>query len=371
MKDKKQFEEINVSAKHLPLRIAVFALAVVVAASAIGYGVSQLGRKEPGWYTINAAAAEDALLYSNGIRFEYYMEGSSDLIKASLRLIEEQYSAALLRAYKELDPANAYPGVGGIAALNAGGKVECSPGLYAVLKDAYSKTLEKQGYNMFAGAYYAEWNAIIYSNDPLAYDPALDPDEKARLDAISDAVNDLGNFTLTFDDAERSAVLTVSDEYAAVAAELELEAGPVDLNLLHDAYLCAAIRDELEGEDWHRGYLAAESGVGVYFSQFDGGEISVYGEKDEIASLTVAAGQSLSEFSAYGYYEAAGELRSPYFTAEGSFGAPLAVVITVDDGGDPVECAYNNIRMLASGAPVKGSLAVLYAERGDKTLKTP
>ncbi|MBR1842846.1 MAG: hypothetical protein IJ788_06205 [Oscillospiraceae bacterium] len=369
MKAKKPYEEITVSSKHLPLRIALFALAIVIAAGSIGYGVSQLGRKDPGWYTINAAADEDALMYANGIRFEYYMEGSSDVIKAALRLIEEQYSSALAKAYKETDPVKSYPGIGNLAALNAGESVKCSPELFAILKDAYAKTLEGRGYNMFAGAYYAEWNSIIYSNDPTSYDPANDEDERARLDAIRSAVNDLSNFALTLDEATLTAALTVSDSYKALVSELEIDSGALDLNLLRDAYMLGAVREELETEDWHRGYFATESGLGVYMSECDGGTIEVFGEGEEaIGAISIAAGDSLSMFRGFGYYEADGELRSPYFTATGSFGSPLTMVITLDEGGDPVACAYHNIKMLDSCAPEKGSYTVLYTLKGEEAL---
>lgn len=370
MKAKKPYEEITVSSKHLPLRIALFALAIVIAAGSIGFGVSQLGRKDPGWYTINAAADSDAVMYANGIRFEYYMDGSSDMIKAALRLIEEQYSAALAKAYKETDPATVYPGVGNLAALNAGESVKCSPELFAILKDAYAKTLEGRGFNMFAGAYYAEWNSIIYSNDPASYDPANNEDERARLEAIGSAVNDLDNFTLTLDEATLTASLTVSDSYKALASELEIEAGALDLNILRDAYMLGAVKAELESEDWHRGYFATESGLGVYLSECDGGRIDVFGAGEEaVGAINVAAGDSLSMFRAFGYYEAAGELRSPYYTANGSFGSPLTQVITLDEGGSAVDCAYHNVKMLDSRSPEKGSYTVLYTLSGEEVLR--
>lgn len=382
MKNKKPYEEINVSAKHLPLRIAAFAIAVVIAAGSIGYGVSQLGRKDPGWYTVNAAASDEALSYSTGIRFEYYMDGSSDTIKAALRLLEEQYSDALLNAYMETDPVNTYPGIGNIASLNGGEKIKASPALYEILKDAYTKTLEKTGYNMFAGAFYGEWNEILFSNDPTSFDPEVNTDEKERLNAIENTVNELSNFTLSFDDAELTVELKVSDDYLKEMERLEISAGPIDLNLLRDAYMLRSVRNYLESEDWHRGYFATESGLGVYFSEFDGGTLEIFGrdalhngEAETIGTLEVIAGESLSTFRAYaladieGYYSVNGILRSPYFTASGSFGLPITMAITADKSGDPVEAVYYNIKMFESGVAEKSKFNVLYTEEDGIVLK--
>ena len=54
-------EDIRVSTKHVRLRIVIFALAVLVAVGAIAYGVTELGRKESGYYRVEATADEELI----------------------------------------------------------------------------------------------------------------------------------------------------------------------------------------------------------------------------------------------------------------------------------------------------------------------
>ena len=55
-----EFDSIEVSTSHLKLRTVCFILALLLALGGFGYGVSQLIRKEPGYYEIKPNNEDDA-----------------------------------------------------------------------------------------------------------------------------------------------------------------------------------------------------------------------------------------------------------------------------------------------------------------------
>ncbi|MBQ3316462.1 MAG: hypothetical protein IJG69_00780, partial [Spirochaetales bacterium] len=175
--------KLTVSEKHIGLRIALTAVAFVIAVVAFTYGVTRIGHKDPGYHNIEAKVAADTILMNKAVTLKYWFDGKSNAIKQGINAVTEVYSPVLSAAYRELDHQNTHDGVVSIATLNQnqGQELTVSPQLYSVLKDAYRRTLEQKGYNMFAGALYAEWESILILDEPADFDPANNPDQAKRI----------------------------------------------------------------------------------------------------------------------------------------------------------------------------------------------
>lgn len=276
-------DRIQVSEKHVGLRVVFFVVAVVVAVGAFSYGISALGAKRSGYHLIEASADSDAPFYNKEITFGYYLEGSSGAIKKATNELVGVYTPILAASYKQLDSSMEYAGAVSIGALNRhlGEEVGVSAELYAVLKDAYARTLENLNFNMFAGALYSEWKSVLILDDPVGFDPLTNEDMAARFADIAAQVSNLDNFSLEFLDDEKHLVrFSVSDEYAAFCRDMEIEAGALDLNLLTNAYRLEMIASALEDLGFTDGYLLSQDGLAVTLSGCRQQSYALYGKED-------------------------------------------------------------------------------------------
>ena len=256
--------KIEVSEKHIGLRIAVTAVALVIAVVAFTLGVVNIGKKTPGYQTIEAKVDAEALTYNNAVLYRYWFEGKSNQIKGGIRSLVLVYSPILSAAYKQLDHQNTYTGQVSIGTINQhpGEVVSVSPELYAILKDAYTKTLDGRGYNMFAGALYAEWKAIQILDDPEQFDPVNNDYMADRIHAIAAVVSDLSNFNLEFlDDNTCSVRFSTASAYDDFCRENEITAYALDLNLLKDAYMLSMMGEALVDAGYTLGHLTTPAGL--------------------------------------------------------------------------------------------------------------
>ncbi len=256
--------KLQVSEKHIKLRIAIVAVAFVVAVAAFTIGVVSIGKKTPGYQTIEAKVDADTILANKTVVFKYWLDGSTNEIKRGIRGLEAAYTPILLTIYKELDPQKTYSGVVNLASLNQnqGQELTVSAQLYEVLRDAYRRTLEKKDFNMFAGALYGEWQSILILDDPFYFDPLITRSQADRIDEIVKAVSDLNNFKLEFlDDAKHTVRFSVSDYYRQLCCDYEIEAPALDLNVLRDAYMIRCMASSLAAAGYTEGYLATSEGL--------------------------------------------------------------------------------------------------------------
>ena len=256
--------KIEVSEKHIGLRIAVTAVAFVIAVVAFTLGVVNIGKKTPGYQTIEAKVDAEALTYNNAVLYRYWFEGKSNQIKGGIRSLVLVYSPILSAAYKQLDHQNTYTGQVSIGTINQhpGEVVSVSPELYAILKDAYAKTLEGRGFNMFAGALYAEWKAIQILDDPEQFDPVNNDYMADRIHAIAAVVSDPSNFNLEFlDDNTCSVRFSTASAYDDFCRENEITAYALDLNLLKDAYMLSMMGEALVDAGYTLGHLTTPAGL--------------------------------------------------------------------------------------------------------------
>lgn len=352
--------KLEVSNKHLKLRITLFVILFIVIVVSFTNGILSIGRKQTGYQKITADVDENALTYNNWVSFNYYMEGSSNSIKAQIKELTKAYTQALSSAYKELDESNTYTERVSIAQINRsiGKTVSVSPELYFVLQDAYEHTLENRGFNMFAGALYSEWESILILTDPEEFDPLVNESQKDRIMMISQMVSDLSNFTLTFSDG-KYVRLDVSERYRALCESLELDCPVIDLSVMKQAYSLAMICDSLKQMGYENGYLFTESGLGLCMREDAQLDLGLYTlENDQtvryatLALEGVFSSASLHAFrysGPYGYQieDADGTVyRSIWFDPKTGFSSDVLMNISViSSDTDIVDAMYQALYM--------------------------
>lgn len=284
--------KLEVSTKHLKLRIALFVVLFLVIVTSFTMGILSLGNKTSGYQTIKADTDAEALTYNNWVTFKYYLEGSSNQIKRDIKQLQSIYTPILAAAYKQLDPITTYTGHVSLATINQnlGNVVSVSPQLYSILQDAYSRTLEKKGFNMFAGALYEEWKSILILEDPSEFDPLYNDYQASRIHAIADMVSDLSNFHLEFLDATTCSIrFDVSEAYKAFCQEYEIEAPALDLNVMTDAYRLSMMSRELGLAGCWSGYLSTPEGLAINMNTSSSLEYGLYtlenGSNEKYATL--------------------------------------------------------------------------------------
>ena len=348
--------KIEVSEKHIGLRIAVTAVAFVIAVVAITLGVASIGRKEPGYQTIEAKVDAEAITYNNAVLYRYWFDGKSNEIKGGIRSLVLVYTPILSAAYKQLDHQNTYSGQVSIGTINRhqGEVVTVSPELYAILKDAYAKTLEGRGFNMFAGALYAEWKSIQILEDPSEFDPANNGNTAERLHAIAAEVNDLSNFKLEFlDDNNCSLRFSTTSGYEEFCREYEITAYALDLNNLRDAYMLSMMGNALVEAGYSLGHMSTPMGLALNTSPrgtlnfdmhtWETGKDTVYASVELDGVFSAALFTAYSMGSDYGY-SLGDYYRHLYFDVRtGDFTDVLMSATVISRDMDIVDNAYQAI----------------------------
>ena len=354
--------------KKLVWRLVGFIAAVIVAVYAFTNGVLQLGHKDSGYYDVGLTAEGNAVLFGSGAHLLHYAEGSSSEIRQKLNAVQKAFTEALLRAHQLLDAEHTYTGMVNIASLNQapGEKMQVAPALYAVLKDAVSRMERGEGYTLYAGALYHEWQTLRYLEEPREADPLNNADEAERLATITEAVNRPGAITLDLSE-ENAAALEVSPEYAAFAEQQEIEGPMLDLNLLHDAYLLDMTAAVLQNQGI-TGYLYTDSGCSIWLESGDT-RYTIYGADGAAGTVKWPSPSALCQFTAYslaeepyGYYRVGNTLRHPF--VDPVLGAPREVLLTAALAGgfqDLPDLAYEMaiLCMQPDRAGVEGRIAAL------------
>lgn len=357
------------SDKHLGLRIAGFILALLVAVGAFSFGVLGIGHKEEGYHDLTASTDQDALLYNSGIHATFLFRGSSSTIKLAIAGADKAYSEALKTGYKLLDPKVEYAGYVNLATLNhhPNEDIQVSPQLFAILTDAYAKTLEQRGYSIFAGPLYAEWESILILTEPEDFDPLVNEEERTRLEELRRRTGDLSQFRLVVVDADACIVrLEVSADYLAFLEDYELEATVIDLNLMREAYLLEMTGRTLAEQGYTEGYLSTDSGLILSLSGQKSGKYCIYGYADgapiQAATADVKPGTAYCLFQAFSLTEGENafyvlekdgtiHLRNPYLPASGVDAELLLSSCVIREDGSLVEACYESICLRAAETP--------------------
>lgn len=349
------------------VRLILFVAALALAVWGITTGVSGLLQRQSGWYDVDYSAKAAVDLFGSGVHLKVYLTGSSSGIRTKLREIQDAYSDILLWAYRQLDESRQYEGVVNPASLNAspGQWLEISGFLRETLEDALGRTREGAGYSLFSGALHREWRDLRYLEEPEAQDPLNSPDERERLGRLTAFLEDPSVFSLEFEGTK--ARLNLSQAYLTWAAENEIDAPALDLNLMKDAYLAAYTARQMADRGIASGYLYTDSGLSVRLDR--DGETTyqipalLSGEMVQAGEISLANSSALCLFTAvsmsgglYGYYTVRDESGTLYRhpMVSPASGEPVRTVLTAAVGGSTselTELAYRLIRLCAADDP--------------------
>ena len=354
-------EEITVSTKHLGLRIAAFVVVFFIAVAAFTNGVLGISNKKPGYYAIDTEPDEEAPMYAQNVSTNLYFTGESAEIKRSLMEAKGAYSAALQRAKKLTDAKMTYTGFQNIASLNAkpGQTLRVGSELCAMLRSAYEKTKENAGYNVFAGALNAEWETLLYLEEPQPFDPMNDSLQAERIRRLVTETNELSNFTLEFPDSE-SVCFDMSESYRRLLGELEITAPVLDLGFLRDAYALDLVKTSLEEAGYRQGYMSCGAFT-LMLSQEGEGAYCIYGNTADgvlaLASLEAAKGSACCEIRSFpfagesGYYSVEDVPRHDAVDARTGYpGTALSSLYVVDEKGSAAQAAFEALRLFSISA---------------------
>ena len=347
-------DSIEISKKRLPLRIALFILALAVAIGSFVIGINRKSGNVPGYAVISARADGDAPRYATRFRLTYRFGGSSRAIRTQKNEIADAYSDALSRLYKLLDPENSYPGfAGNLADLNRHPNQDytITPELFAILADAMERTERGEGFSIYAAPLLAEWESIAYASDAAAFDPVHNPEEAERLREIAAQCADRGNCRLEIVDEAAGVVrLNVSEAYQAFLQAYELPRTVLDLGQMKDAYILRGLAAALEERGFADGFLNTVGGLTVSLSGPLEGEYEILSYVNQsvqlAASVPVTPGAASAAFTAFpteegsaGYYAADGLMRCAARPAAAE-DAPISAVFVLRRDGDVAAACY-------------------------------
>ena len=344
-------------------KIIAFVLFFALSVTFITIGVTRMGKKEEGLQEITALSDEEMPRYELGVRFWHVFSGSSNEIKRAVNELSGVYTEDFKEIYRMLDPENTYVNGANLASVNQnpGREVTVPQELYEVLLDADAKTREEQGYNLYAGVFYAEWEDVRYLLDPAERDPINDPEEAELLSRLAEATADLRNFSLEFTNVEACRLrFTVSESYLELLRELELEDVPIlDLNLLEEAYKLQLLAARLEAKGYDCGYLSGSEGLTVALSAYAGGDYCLYGENEgeavPAATVPVKPGSCAALLRAFGQKDEAGRyvveeagetlLRHPWLPSDGRYREVLLSALVYSETASPADLCYAGLRL--------------------------
>ena len=379
-------DDIDISTKHLPLRIVLFVLAFAIAIAAFTYGVKKWTGNEAGYTAVLARADGDAPMYAVNIRLTYNFDGGSRSIRVMKNELSDAYSDALGRLYKLLDPEHAYPGFSGnLADLNhhLNREYTVPRELFDILCDALERTERGSGFSIYAAPLYAEWQSIAYSADAADFDPLRNADEAERLRAIAEQCADPDNCSLEIVDAEKCVVrLNAAQSYLDFLTAYELPRTVLDLGCLKDAYILRGVAEALEQRGFVDGYLSTTGGLTKSLSGHLDGEYVIYSYVNETptlcAALPVAPGTACAMFHAFpitegeaGFYSVDGTLRCAVRPALPGTDEMLSSVFVMQKDGDIVNASHTALRRFfgdAEGTDASSADLMLWTESDGRTL---
>ena len=87
--------DLRVSGKHFKLRLVLTLLFLAIAVAGFTIGITSIGYKEEGFYTLSASSSETSGDYSQGYTATLYFSGKSKEIKNKLSEAEQIYASSL------------------------------------------------------------------------------------------------------------------------------------------------------------------------------------------------------------------------------------------------------------------------------------
>lgn len=216
-------EKIELSGKHLTLRLIAAAVFLVLGAGALGYAFTQLLSPEvAGWQTIEAGTSEGANCGDEFV-FLYELGAVGASASAESKAVTRLYTDACGRMYRVFHTLESFEGVTNLRDVNLHPNETLT--VDEVLYRAFETVQRSGDRTVYLGPVYERYNGLFRCTDDSQipdFDPWLSEAVRAEYEAAAAFANDPKAVDLRLLGDNR-VCLYVSEEYLAYARQEEIE----------------------------------------------------------------------------------------------------------------------------------------------------
>lgn len=264
-------QKIEVSEKHVKLRVILIAVFLLIGVVALTFGVVSLLKKDTGWREIEPDSSAPALSYEFILQYNLGSSGMS--ATAEYRAITEIYSKAGRELYELLDLEAEYQGVVNLYTLNHTPNCEfdVDPRLYQILE-----RMEQSGQRyLYLQPIYTEYDGLFSSGEDsfaALRDPYRSEGAREEIAELLRYGNDSSMIRLELL-GDCRVCLHVAEEYLAFAEQHAVES-LIGLGWLKNAAIIDALAEALSSSGYVYGVLTSYDG---YTRNLDTATQTVYG----------------------------------------------------------------------------------------------
>ena len=350
-------KSIELSNKHITLRLIATVAFLLIAAVAFTYGISSLFHVEEGWTEIEASTTA-GISCSSEFTLYYNLGASGTSARTEKRSLVSIYSEAAAKAYRLFTPYEGFEDVSNIYYINRHPNevIEIDSVLYA----AFEQLDSRGDRSLYLGPAYAIYDNIFFCTEDYQladFDPLLNEPLRELFSQIAFFARDEASIRLELlgDDRIR---LYVSPEYLAFAESEELTTF-IDFYWMKNAFIADYLAERLTAAGLTYGTISSYDG---YFRNLDeNGEteygLNIYGRDggtvDHAADMQYTGSISivylrdfmLSSLDSQHYYRLAdGEIRTPYLSV--ADGLPYAAAPGLTAYSRSAGCAQTLLELI-------------------------
>jgi hypothetical protein len=340
-KKKNDIQEIELSEKHVGLRIALVVVFLLIGLACIAFFLISLLSEEDGWQIISPSGIEISTLESE-FTLSYNLGSGEASATNEKKMLQSDYGSALERAYKIFDIYATYDDVVNLKYINSHFNETVS--VSNLLYDAFA-TVEQSGSRIvYLGPIYAEYRNVFGSSDDVnaaISDPTKNEDVAEYVSKVLKFANDPNAVSVELLDNNKLK-LNVSEEYLAFIEEYQIDCC-IDFSWLANAFIVDHVADLLISKGYTHGNISSYDGYIRYLDRnensysidvFDLNGSTVYSaalaECKNISAMVFWRKYPLNEIDASCYYSYSdGTFVNRYIDAkDGSYKAAIANILS-------------------------------------------
>lgn len=246
---------IEVSDRHVRIRLIAAVIFLVISAVSLGYAVSVLTGTDKGWQFISISG--NGAEYAAQFALAYELGASDKSAKSENREIRQIYSEACLKAGRAFDAYVVSPG--NIRALNESPNEVVE--LDSVLYDALALLEQYENRTVYLGPAFRLYENIFSCTEDWQledFDPERNEELGKLFARIAAYARDPNSVRVEFL-GENNARLYISEEYLAFLEYEEL-GGALDFGWMKNAFITDYIADSLISAGYTRGSISSYDG---------------------------------------------------------------------------------------------------------------
>ena len=322
---KQKVTQIELSDKHIGLRIVLVIVFLAIGVAGIFFGVRSCAKVPEGWTVIKANVSDDNC--SNDFSFNYNLGKANVSTNEEKVILQNAFADYTVYTFREFNADTLYDNTKNIAYINnhPNEDVKVSNLLYKSLKAVVDNN---SSYLFYAPIYY-EYEVLLTlksEDDIKSLDPNYSTEQAEYFTQIANYVNS-GKVSLSI--LENNTVrLNVSDDYLAFIKEKEITR-VIDFFRLKNAFIADFMAENLRDGGFKNGFIASIDGyvvnlgtqsVSSIFTKLDGTTVKGVGtyNLDEPVSMIIYRSYPYLNNSLYHYYPD-GNILSTYINKEGRY----------------------------------------------------